>query len=360
MKSIKLLFVFLSFLPGFAQDLECGAQDPGEDPASYNRYEINGSEQIEIPVKIYILRRDDGSGGINEMALADQLDLVNTFFDDADLEIDFTFNVCGDYTYIDDTDYYHWHQAEGWDIINTYEDDNTLNFFFAGSVTSSSGASLAGYAYYPSSWTKVLVIRNTSALNGSTLAHELGHNLNLKHTHGASNVFGSTSELVDGSNGATAGDRVADTPADPNLWGWVNSDCTHNLGPTNLDANGDQYDPSTINFMIYSKTYCRTEFTQGQKLRAVEAYHNYYSGLNCQDNSLNISESDPALVRVWPVPFKNELNMGRYVDYKIYNQVGQLVLSGSGSRIFTDRLSAGLYFLEMKIENKITTKKILK
>ena len=60
--------------------------------------------------------------------------------------------------------------------------------------------------------TKELVINTEYALS-NILIHEMGHCLNLLHTHSVK--FGK--ELVDGSNSETAGDQIRDTPADPDL-----------------------------------------------------------------------------------------------------------------------------------------------
>ncbi|MBP7450296.1 MAG: hypothetical protein KA817_09670 [Flavobacteriales bacterium] len=91
-------------------------------------------------------------------------------------------------------------------------------------------------------------------------AHEVGHVLGLMHTHDTN--FGA--ELVDGSNCATAGDLICDTPADPNLGisGMIDYvTCTY-IG-TGTDANGQAYTPSTTNIMSYAPCALNT-FTPGQ------------------------------------------------------------------------------------------------
>ncbi|MBK9598328.1 MAG: hypothetical protein IPO60_08400 [Flavobacteriales bacterium] len=96
--------------------------------------------------------------------------------------------------------------------------------------------------------------------NIQVAAHEVGHALGLMHTHDT--VLGA--ELVDGSNCATAGDFICDTPADPDLGlpGMIAyAGCTY-IG-TALDANGEAYHPSTSNIMSYSPCELST-FTPGQ------------------------------------------------------------------------------------------------
>lgn len=96
-----------------------------------------------------------------------------------------------------------------------------------------------------------------------SIVHEMGHILNLAHTHSAG-------ELVNGSNCATSGDFVCDTPADPGLSGAnVNSNCIYT--GTATDANGDFYNPLTNNYMSYAPENCQNSFTQGQ----VERMTNY-------------------------------------------------------------------------------------
>lgn len=97
------------------------------------------------------------------------------------------------------------------------------------------------------------------------ISHELGHVLGLAHTHGDSNL-GTTDELVDGSNCTTAGDRLCDTPADPNLLRRMGEHCDY-IG-TERDANGMAYAPLTDNIMSYTNSECADSLTPMQLARA--------------------------------------------------------------------------------------------
>lgn len=91
------------------------------------------------------------------------------------------------------------------------------------------------------------------------LAHELGHAMGLMHTH---DTF--IPEFVDGSNCTVGGDRICDTPAEPDLSqpGLVDrSNCTY-IGML-TDAHGDPYAPLMGNIMSYAPCEVDT-FTPGQ------------------------------------------------------------------------------------------------
>lgn len=103
---------------------------------------------------------------------------------------------------------------------------------------------------------------------GETMAHEMGHLFGLLHTFES----GGELELVNGSNCATAGDLVCDTPADPFVENsdtmWVDGDCEF-IFP-GLDPNGEYYTPLTGNTMSYMCGGCG--FTKGQYERMVMFY----------------------------------------------------------------------------------------
>ena len=116
------------------------------------------------------------------------------------------------------------------------------------------------------------------------ICHEMGHCLGLYHTfHGTGGCSsypggpteGGISELVDGTNGTTAGDYVKDTYADPaggskhdyfdpNTCIWKNTLATSCSITGIVDANYQNYCPDGTNFMCYSNIGCRNHFTNGQ------------------------------------------------------------------------------------------------
>jgi hypothetical protein len=143
-------------------------------------------------------------------------------------------------------------------LLTSIETPNVLNVYFFNTVTVN-GNPLCGYSYLPPSADRVIISKNCN-LDERILLHEIGHYFSLYHTHGKSNSV-LTDELVNGSNCATAGDDVCDTPAEPNLNGYI-VNCTYIGGPS--DANGQQFQPDPTNLMSYAPIDCRTQFTTGQ------------------------------------------------------------------------------------------------
>lgn len=120
------------------------------------------------------------------------------------------------------------------------------------------------------------------------MPHEIGHYLNLYHTFDA--VGGN--ELVDGSNCATAGDMVCDTPADiTGVAGISISNCVY--AGTPVDAKGMLYKPDTKNLMSYWHSYgCQTDhFSAGQFDRAYNGYWFRMNNPGYGDYQYNLSAS---------------------------------------------------------------------
>jgi PKD-like domain/Secretion system C-terminal sorting domain/Pregnancy-associated plasma protein-A len=101
-------------------------------------------------------------------------------------------------------------------------------------------------------------------INTPTIPHEMGHCLNLFHTHNERGCL----ELIDGSNCLECGDHVCDTPADPMLYNrkpLYDENCVY-IGTATQD--GVPYNPDTHNYMSYSGDDCRNRFSpqQGERM----------------------------------------------------------------------------------------------
>ncbi|MCF8246892.1 MAG: zinc-dependent metalloprotease [Saprospiraceae bacterium] len=211
-----------------------------------------------VPIHIHIVRRDDGTGGINVATVQSEIaNYVNTRYS----SIGVSFQECSPATYINSTAYYDLSgDPEGDAMSAAYNVPNVLNLYF---VNDPDGA--CGWARFtfllPSDY---VVIANGCADNTSTLAHEIGHYFDLFHTH--ETAFGA--ECVDGSNCAVAGDLFCDTPADPVLSGKVTAYPGCGYVGADLDpCNNDPYTPSTHNIMSYSQKQCRDIFTAQQNAK---------------------------------------------------------------------------------------------
>lgn len=120
---------------------------------------------------------------------------------------------------------------------------------------------------------KAFVVDKDYALM-STSPHELGHCLNLLHTH--SQTYGIETIPRTGSNAncTTAGDQLCDTPADPRLISDSNNS-NYNVNSNCEYFGGGGYTPDTHNMMSYSYKPCRDRFSVGQELRMRDAIAAY-------------------------------------------------------------------------------------
>ena len=230
---------------------------------------------INIPMKAYIVRQSNGSGGISVCDLQEAINVANVQYSSTRYNI-----VVSELVYIDNDVYYNIDSdQEAQSMYESNNDQTSMNVYF---VNYAEG--YCGWAYLPGSSRRYVVMKNSCALNTSTLAHEIGHYLGLSHTH----AYGD--ELVDGSNCATAGDRICDTPADPNLSGNVTSDCQY-IG-TERDANGQLYMPDPLNLMSYSRKACRDIFTPGQAAMMDYYYDAIRGGQLTNSNIVSICCAD--------------------------------------------------------------------
>ncbi len=238
-----------------------------------------------IPVKVYIIRNSDGSGGLSTTSLNHAISNLNTIYADAYLE----FFICDGVEYIDDDKLCHFKRGEEKNFTETNYVPGLINMYFTNYIENESNESICGYSDNVGR-NDMVMMKNSCATNESSLPHELGHFFSLLHTHGADNNE-LTTELVDGSNCDNDGDGICDTPADPRLKSsTVDSSCNY-IG-TETDANGDAYNPDTNNMMSYSRKDCRTLFSEQQLARIYAFYMTTKSYLACPSFNANIAVNE--------------------------------------------------------------------
>ncbi len=276
-----------------AQDNECGFKYTPENQKYYDsikeqikvlenqflddRLASRSSTALsDVPIKAHIVRASNGSGGLSEVQLEQALNIMNGIYIDAGIQ----FFLCDGVNYIDNDAFFNYETSQEGALTSTNNINGVINIYFTNSiVSSSSGGGLCGYAYFPGG-PETILMANSCATNGSTLSHEMGHFFALSHTHGNSNVAGSTEELVNGSNCESTGDFICDTNADPKLGNNnVNSSCLYTGSAQ--DANTEFYQPNPLNIMSYSRKQCRTFFSPQQYARINATFQTSRSNLAC-------------------------------------------------------------------------------
>ena len=219
-------------------------------------------QSFQVRLFAHIVRTSAGTGGATDQELNTALSNLGRDF----MPHGISFCLSGK-DYIDDDGYY-----RGLDpgplLLSPNQPTNAINLYI-----------LPGFGFRDSRAfgipSKALYIGGTFtnnpvdvSLTSVVLSHELGHCLGLFHTFEES-VF--CKEFVNGSNSATCGDLVTDTPASPRVLDSETSSngvtCSWNLQGSVFDPNGDAYVPMLNNIMEYAFLCPNKSFTAGQGLR---------------------------------------------------------------------------------------------
>lgn len=199
-----------------------------------------------------------GNTSNTKAAILKDLDSLNKNF----APICVSFEIC-EFRYIDNFLYENVDTAKEWKEMQViYNVKDRINIYYVKSITNPAGAGFAGLGKITELNKEGIVL---SALGEKGLSHEMGHYFGLEHTFEIK--YGN--ELVDGSNCSTTGDKICDTPADPN--GTLNG-CT--FSSMLKDANGKYYDPLVNNIMSYypATCLCNPVFTNQQYKKMVNTY----------------------------------------------------------------------------------------
>lgn len=207
-----------------------------------------------VNVYYHIVRKSNGTGGLP----TSQLCSVTNYLNDTFNRYGIFFNVTGN-GFVDNDSYYDVSNSAA-SLLSTNSQSNAINVYFVNSSQQGLGGCAAGI---PSA---AFFVTN-DAVTSSVISHEMGHCFGLFHTHRGTNVgtfnetgSGICTENVDGTNCASCGDRICDTPADPNVV-FNNQNCSYT---GTAQQNGLNYNPDVQNIMSYAADGCRIRFSPMQ------------------------------------------------------------------------------------------------
>ncbi len=214
-----------------------------------------------LPLTIHIVHSRDGLGGLTLPQLEVAMRDLNRMWQPAGIQ----FFIYGEIDHInDDTHFFLPDDQAARDALRQVNVvANTINVYF----TSMAGP--CGQSTFTTNANQGILMNHFcagSTDNPSTFAHEMGHYLDLYHTH--ETAFGV--ECPNGNNCSEAGDRLCDTAADPGLFTRVNIHCAYdNLAATPMICDQTPYNPPTRNVMSYSTEACRNQLTGNQISKAL-------------------------------------------------------------------------------------------
>ena len=317
----------------------------------YDKYQNKTSTALtDVPAKLHIVTDDGGDTSITVDEIFSEIDEANEWLANSFLRI----NVCDDINYINSSFLYDFDMAEEMPYLYENHQQDILNIYFVESITSGSGSGICGYTYMPGNpnqYYDVIVMDNqcTNSSVNQTLAHEFGHHFNLIHTHGPENGV-LTDELVTGTNCSSAGDRVCDTPADPQLSSSNVSNVNCLYSGTAMDEYGFLFQPDPSNIMSYAPQVCRDNFTIEQYARMYAGFHTFKTYYECPSFNVDFySENiidycnDVMTVNffddsVGAISWEWDVNGDDIVDYTEQN--------------FSHNYTPGVYDVTLKISNE--------
>lgn len=371
MKILLSSLLLCFFIIGEHYGQSCGtkhiAPPRGWTQQVQNNYSRSSNQAIEILLKIHIVRRSDGTGGVTAEDVLSGVNQANILYQQA---MDLTFKICPDIHYIDNTTLYN-NDVDSivlHDFFYPSRVPYAIDVFYAPITNPISDGFIVSWANFPWMPGDCIVMHNLMA-EGNVLSHEIGHYLGLLHTHESTYLYAdgvpnnhdvNYVEHVNGTGCATRGDGICDTPADHGLSGRVTSDgqgnnCTYS-GASFYDLNGDLFVPNVFNVMSYTNDDCRNMFSEDQAQRmlsvlqndraAIYAYRNQPCPCENEPNSWIFEEVDyvgcKENIRLWstittlPIIAANQTIRARNIISNTANvsyQAGQEIVLESGFKV---------------------------
>ncbi len=270
------------------------------------------------PIKIWLHRNDDGITGPPITFPQKAMDDLNKAFIENNIGILF-YMICEPEIVISTKLNNPTNDTEEKDIIKSNYVKGILNVHLI--------SSMDDYGFYFDNSIKDGVAINYNlydTITSTVMAHEIGHNLKLDHTHQHYDHDYCRAPFVIGKEAVSrsrkfkffecpqrvgqlicshSGDGFCDTPADPNIQEYDNSSDNCYWDGTLKDKWNDAYNPSYYNIMSYAEPRtCRNSFSPGQKgamLSSVPAYGAgflFYS-YNTYDQTFLFDRKEPDNIR---------------------------------------------------------------
>jgi len=302
--SLIMLFFCFSALSIAQSNLNpCGTVDHRSDwlknfQRNKGLVDTRDGETIYVPLSVYVVSNDDGTGAISPASLLGSLCTLNDDFLDANIH----FYLQDGIQYLSRSEMYS-HQTTTDAALQMFDlnTPNTINCYIVGTA--------AGNCGYNLPYAGVVLDINCTNPDDHTWAHEIGHNLRLPHPFlgweggighdgapvGSSNstqtfaqpapeyvtynytlfkdslILGDTIiidtafvEKVDGSNCEYAADGFCDTAPDYLAYRWTcNPSSGMSIGNM-LDPNGESFKSDGSLIMSYANDECASRFSEEQ------------------------------------------------------------------------------------------------
>jgi len=228
--------------------------------------EIAKKPLIVFPLRIGFIQHSGDKGDTRQFAISKTIDILNEAFKPANIEF-YTEQV--DVIYSDlkigDLSLGAYELYDQFSKENDVEDMITLYLFdYDGQLCKESGGGVScgrtgGFSYILSNRTSNIVLSKFDLEDHKVVVHEFGHFFGLYHTF-ERDQFGK--ELISGTNCASAGDMICDTPSDPGpvYEVYVNYSKCEMVGYKDLDEKVN-YKPLINNYMSYYKPCFMTAYT---------------------------------------------------------------------------------------------------
>lgn len=293
--------------------------------SAHDKKQYSRNVGYDLPLKIHIVGKDDGSGYYELEELFNAICVLNEDYSPTGLQ----FFIQGEINYINDSTYWYHDYAGGRAMMNGNNVKGAINVYFVKQAVE------GNCGYFSPQADALAISESCQKGDATTLTHELGHFLSLPHTFYGweSRTFdenplrASLQERQDGSNCSWAGDGFCDTPPDYHSSRWS---CPYNFGYT--DPVGTQIETDGEFYMSYSNDACQTKFSEEQ----IDAM---YANINEMRSELIQSESNPevdlaSLELVTPANYTYDLPLN-YIPFAwepLENAVGYHIQISKNSR----------------------------